>query len=141
MVSLANNLIMSGRLIWSFRHLKHQNLPTGNEFIHQGSITMAKICIRGVVVPLLATREAVALLSNDHIMSERSIRSFRHLKHQNLSTSDDFIHRSGIFCLDLFSATKEVLALLANDLIMSGTSIWSFRHLKHQNMLTSDDFI
>ena len=31
---------------------------------------------------------------NDPIMSERSMRSFRHLKHQNLSTGDDFINSS-----------------------------------------------
>ena len=75
----------------------------------------------------------MALLSNDLIMLGTSIRSFIHLKHQNLSTGDDFIYSSGIIFLVPFLATREAVALLANDLIMSGTSIRSFRHLEHQN--------
>ena len=43
------------------------------------------------LVPFLATREVVAPLAKDLIMSGTSIWSFRHLKHQNLLTSDDFI--------------------------------------------------
>ena len=66
---LENDPIMSGRLIRSFRHLKHQNLSTGDDFIHQGSIATARSHIRGVVVPFLATREVVAPLTNDPIMS------------------------------------------------------------------------
>jgi len=58
---------------------------------------------------------------------------FRHLKHQNLSTGDDFIHSSRINFLVLFLATREAVAPLANDPIMLGTSIWSIRHLEHQN--------
>ena len=70
-----------------------------------------------------------------------SRQSFRHLKHQNLSTGDDFIYSSGIIFLVPFLATREAVALLANDLIMSGTSIRSFRHLKYQNLSTGDNFI
>ena len=81
----------------------------------------------------LATREAVALLTNDLLMLGTSIRSFRHLKHQNLSTGDDSICSSGIFFLVSLLATREAVALLANDLIMSGTSTRLFRHLEHQN--------
>ena len=68
--------------------------------------------------------------------------SFRHLKHQNLSTSDDFIHGSRILFLVLFLATKEVVAPLANDPIMSGRLIKSVRHLEHQNPSSNsrDDF-
>ena len=84
---------------------------------------------------------AVVLLANDTIMSGTSIQSFRHLKHQNPSTSDDFIHSSGIIFLVPFLATREVVAPLANDPVMSERSIWSFRHLKHQNLSTGDDFI
>ena len=68
-------------------------------------------------------------LAMDLIMSGTSIRSFRHLKHQNLSTGDDFIYSSGIIFLVPFLATREEVTLLANDPIMSGTSIQSFRHL------------
>jgi len=75
----------------------------------------------------------VAPLANDLIMSGTFIRSFRHLKHQNLSTGDDFIYSSGIIFLVPFLASMEAVALLANDLITSGTSIRSFRHLEHQN--------
>ena len=75
----------------------------------------------------------MAPLANDLIMSGTSIRSFRHLKHPNLSTGDDFIYSSGIIFLVPFLATREAVALHANDLIMSGTSIRSFRHLEHQN--------
>ena len=82
------------------------------------------------LVPILATRELVAPLANDPIMQERLIQLFRHLKHQNLSTGDDFIYRSGIFLLVLFLATSETVALLANDPIMLGRSIQLFRHLK-----------
>ena len=77
--------------------------------------------------------EAVAPLANDPIMSGTSIRSFRHLKHQNLSTGDDFIHSSGIFFLIPFLATREVGAPLANDPIMLGRSMRSFRYLQCQN--------
>ena len=69
----------------------------------------------------------MAPLANDLIMSGTSIQSFRHLKHQNLSTGDDFIYSSGIFFLVPFMASREAVALLANDLIMLGTSIRSFR--------------
>ena len=63
-----------------------------------------------------------------------SRRSFRLLKHQNLSTGDDFIYNSGIILLVPFLAIREAVALLANDLMMSGTLIQSFRHLEHQNL-------
>ena len=83
----------------------------------------------------------MAPLSNDPIMSGTSIRSFRHLKHQNPSTGDDFIHSSGIFFLVQFLATMEAVAPLANDPIMSGRSIRSFRHLEHQNPSIISDSI
>ena len=73
-------------------------------------------------------------------MSSTSIQSFRHLKHQNLSTGDDFIYSSVIIFLVPFLATREAVALLAKDPIMSGTSILSFRHLEHQNVsIISED--
>ena len=62
----------------------------------------------------------MALLANDLIMSCTLIQSFRHLKHQNLSTGDDFINSSGIIFLVPFLATKETLVPHANDPIMSG---------------------
>ena len=109
---------MSGRSIWSFRHLKHLNLSTGDDFIHSSRIIF--------LVPFLATREAVAV-------SGRFIRSFRHLKHQNISTGYDFIQSSGIIFLVPFLATKEALAPLVNDPIMQRRLIRSFRHLECQN--------
>ena len=48
------------------------------------------------LVLILATRELVMSLANDAIMSGRSIWLFRHLKHQNMSTGDDYIYSSGI---------------------------------------------
>ena len=83
-----------------------------------------------MLVPFLATREAVAPLANDPMMSGTLIRSFRHLKHQNLSTGDDFIHSSGIILLVPFFATWEAVVPLVNDPIMSVTLILLFRHLK-----------
>ena len=83
----------------------------------------------------------MAPLPNDPILSERSIRLFRHLKHQNLSIGDDFIYSSGIIFLVPFLFTREVVVLLANDLIMSDTSILSFRHLEHQNLSIISDSI
>ena len=80
---LANDLIMSGTLIQSFRHLKHQNPTIGDIFIHSSGIIS--------LIPLLATIEVVAPLANDPIMLGRSIRSFRHSKCQNLSISDSQI--------------------------------------------------
>ena len=76
----------------------------------------------------------MAPLAKDPIMSGRSIPSFRHFKHQNLSTCDDFIHSSGILFLVPFLATREVVALLANDPIMSGRSLRLFKHLECKNM-------
>ena len=75
------------------------------------------------LVPFLATREAVAPLAKVLIMLGTSIWLFRHLKHQNLSTGDDFIYSSGIIFLVPFLSTREAVALLANDLIMSDTLI------------------
>ena len=69
--------IMLGTYIRSFRNLKYQNLSTGDDFIYSSGI----ICL----VPVLATREAVALLANDPILLGTLIRYFRHLEHQNLS--------------------------------------------------------
>ena len=76
------------------------------------------------LVKILATRELVVPLANNPIMSVRLKQSFRHHKHQNLSTGDDFIHSSGIIFLVPFLATREAVALLANDPIMSATLIW-----------------
>ena len=126
MAPLANDPIMSGTSIWSFRHLKHQNLFTGDDFIYSSGINF--------LVPFLATREAVVPLANDPFMSGTSIRSFRHLKHQILSTGDYFTYSSGMIFLVPFLATREAVVPLANDPIMSGTSIWSFRHPEHQNL-------
>ena len=71
-------------------------------------------------------------LAKDLIMLCTSIRSFKHLIHQNLSTGDGFIYNSGV--LVPFLATIKVVGLLANYLIMLGTSIRSLRHLEHQNL-------
>ena len=76
----------------------------------------------------------MAPLENDPVMLGRLIRSFRHLKHQNLSAGDDFIYSSRIIFLVPFLATREAVALLENDLIMSSTLILSFRHLEHKNL-------
>ena len=48
--------------------------------------------------PFLAAKKAVGPLTNDPIMLGRLIWSFRHLKHQNLSTGDDSINNSGKNC-------------------------------------------
>ena len=69
----------------------------------------------------------MASLANNLIISGTYIQWFRHLKHPNMSTGDDFIYSSGIFFLVPFMASREAVALLANDLIMLGTSIWLFR--------------
>ena len=65
-------------------------------------------------------------LANDPIMSGTLIRSFRHLKHQILSTGDYFTYNSGMIFLVPFLATMEAVVPLAYDPIMSGTLIWSF---------------
>ena len=39
---------------------------------------------------------------------------FKHLKYQNLSTGDDFIHTRQIIVLVPFLVTKEALSLLTN---------------------------
>ena len=70
------------------------------------------------LVPFLATREAVPPLAKDLIMLGTLIQLFRHLKHQNLSTGDDFFYGSGIIFLVPFLATKETLTPLTNDPIM-----------------------
>ena len=84
-------------------------------------------------VPILATKKLVAPLANNTINSGRSIWSLRHHKHQNLSTGDDFIHKSGMIFLILFLATRELVAPLANDPIMSGRLIQTSRHLECKN--------
>ena len=51
---IANDAIMLGRSILLFRHLKHHNLFTGYDFMHNSRLS--------VLVPFLATKEALALL-------------------------------------------------------------------------------
>ena len=81
----------------------------------------------------------MAPLANDSIILGTLIQSFRHLKHQNLSTGDDFIDGSGIIFLVPFFATKEALALLTTNPVNAGRSIWLFRHLECQNPSTISD--
>ena len=86
---------------------------------------------------IFTTREAVAPLAKDLIMTGRSLRSFRHLEHQNPSIISGDIDRAkskfSIFtqgCLVQIFTTRGVVALPANNLIMSGTSIQSFRNFE-----------
>ena len=72
---LANDPIMLGTSIPLFRHLKHQNLSTGDVFIYSSG---------NFLVPFLATKAVLVPLTNDDIMSERSIRLFRHIGYKNL---------------------------------------------------------
>ena len=50
------------------------------------------------LVPILTTKEALAPLANDSVMSGTSIWSFRHLKHQTAEMIFQFIfsHQGGI---------------------------------------------
>ena len=82
---------------------------------------------------MFAIKDALPPLANVSNMWVRSIQSFIHLKHQNMSTGDDFIHISEIIFVVPFLTTREAVVLLTNDPIMSDTLIWSFRHLEHQN--------
>ena len=76
-------VVVSRRSIGWFRHLNHQNLSTGDDFIHSRR--------KNHLVPFLDPREAVAPLANDPIMLERSIQLFRHLEPQNVSIISDSI--------------------------------------------------
>ena len=49
-----------------------------------------------------------------------SRQSFRHLKHKNMSISDDFMLSSGLIFIVPFFAARKAVAPLANDPIMSG---------------------
>ena len=66
-----NNLIMLGTLLQSFRHLEQQNPSIISDFIVGASMvqTFRRSWIREVVAPVLATREIVAPLTNNPIMS------------------------------------------------------------------------
>ena len=66
------------------------------------------------LVPILGYWDALVQLANNPIMSGRSIRLFRQLKHQNLSTGDDFINSSRIILVP-FIATREPVAPLTSD--------------------------
>ena len=70
-----------------------------------------------------------------------STQLFKHLKHQNKSTSDNFIHSSEILYLVPFLATKKAMVPHANDSIMLGRSIWLLRHLECQNLSIMSDSI
>jgi len=93
------------------------------------------------LVPILATREFVVPLASDPIIWGRSIWSFRHLKHQNMSTGNDFTSSSRKNVSAPFLATKEALVPLANVPIMLGRSILSFSHLECQNPSIISDSI
>ena len=73
-------------MIWSFTHLKYQHHSTDDDFIYSSGIIL--------LVPFFATREAVALLVNNLIMSSTLKQSFRHLEHQNLSIISEDIGRA-----------------------------------------------
>ena len=68
------------------RAISVRHVSTGDDFIYSSGIIF--------LVPFLATMEAVALLANDLIMSGTSIRSFRHLEHQNPSIISEDIGRA-----------------------------------------------
>ena len=93
------------------------------------------------LVPILATKQFMAPLASNLIMSGRSIRLFRPLKHKNPSTGDDFINNSGIIFLVPILANKETLAPLAPSPIIWGRSLQSFRHLECQNPSIISDSI
>ena len=75
--SLKNDPILSGRSIWSFRHLELHNPSTGSGII----------CL----VQFFTTIGVVAPLKNHPILLGRSICFFRHLKIQNPSIIAYFI--------------------------------------------------
>ena len=77
---------------------------------------------------------------NDLIISERLIRCFGHLKHQNPSTSDFYLQQQNIFLVQ-FLANSEAVVPLAHNPIMLERLIPQFRHLKHQNMSIISEFI
>ena len=64
-VPIATDPIMLGRSTQSFRHLKHQNLSAGDDFIYSSRIIF--------LVPFLAIRQVVVPLANDLIMWGTSI--------------------------------------------------------------------
>ena len=115
---LANDLIMSGRSIGF--------LDTLNVKIHLLFRFYKLSKIWQSLVPILATRALVVPLANDTIMSGRLRQSFRHLKHQNLSTGDDFFHNNSIILLVQFLAIKKALVQLTNDPILSRRLMVSF---------------
>ena len=63
-----------------------RHVSTDDDFIYSSGIIF--------LVPFLTTMEAVALLANDLILSATSIRSFRHLEHQNPSIISEDIGRA-----------------------------------------------
>ena len=81
----------------------------------------------------------MAPLLNDPIILVRLKRLFRHLKHQNLSTGDGFIHSSGTIFLVSFLATREAVLPLENNPIISGISIQLF--IEYQNLFIISDSI
>ena len=63
------------------------------------------------LVPIVVIRELVAQLYNNPLMSGRPIYLFRHLKHQNMSICDSFIHSSEIiFFSSLFGHYRGISA-------------------------------
>ena len=68
------------------RAISVRHVSTGDDFIYSSGIIF--------LVPFLATMEAVAPPENNLIMSGTSIRSFRHLEHQNLSIISEDIGRN-----------------------------------------------
>ena len=111
MAPLASDPIMWGKSIQSLDTLNVKIRPLFQILLPEQDLASS-------LVPILATKGALAPLVNDPIMLGGSIRSYRHLKHQNLSTGDDFINGSGIICLVPFLATKELVVPLTSDSIM-----------------------
>ena len=95
MAPIASNPIMWGRSIQLLRYLEHQD-----PYIIQNLETEEDVARS--LVPILVTRELVAPLENDPIMSGRLIWSFRHLEHQNPSIISDSIDSAR--CGKIFSS-------------------------------------
>ena len=89
-----------------------------------------------LLVSFMASREAVALVANDPIISGTFIQSFRQFENQNPSSNswDNFSVT--------FLAIRVVVVPLENNPIISGTSIWLFTHLEHQKVFKGwDNFL
>ena len=121
LVPLTNNPI---------KHLKHQNLSIGDDFIYSCRIVFSAILSHpgGSGATSKWSYHVWEINMMDILYGTIILLLYSHLNSLNIKICLQSLR----YFFNSILAARGVVEPLANDPIMSGTSIWLFRHLKNQ---------